>query len=89
VTLPLIYALPRMSSVQRQDVSHLMDTADPTDEQIAAVVAAVAEVGGLDYAREQAQQYVALAEAELLVLPPSDAREMLRNSLTYVLERRH
>jgi octaprenyl-diphosphate synthase len=89
VTLPLIYALPRMSSVQRQDVSHLMDTADPTDEQIAAVVAAVAEVGGLDYAREQAQRYVALAEAELLVLPPSDAREMLRNSLTYVLERRH
>jgi len=88
VTLPLIYALPRMSRAQRTRVVHLMETPEPPDSLIAEVVADIGAVGGLAYARERAHRFVALAEAELDALPPSPARETLRASLTYVLERR-
>ena len=88
VTLPLIHALPRMSAEERSRVESLMATSEPTGAQLAAVVSAVAERGGLLYARERAQQHCAQAEAALDELPPSPARETLRASLTYVLERR-
>jgi octaprenyl-diphosphate synthase len=88
VTLPLIYSLPRMSEAQRGRVVHLMETPEPPDELIAEVVADTAAAGGLAYARERAHRFIALAEAELDALPPSPARETLRASLTYVLERR-
>jgi octaprenyl-diphosphate synthase len=88
VTLPLIYALPRMNGAQRTRVVHLMETPEPPDGLITEVVADIGAVGGLAYARERAHRFVALAEAELDALPPSPARETLRASLTYVLERR-
>jgi octaprenyl-diphosphate synthase len=88
VTLPLIFGLPRMTPAQQQRVQRLMDTPEPGDDLIGEVVADVAATGGLTYARERAQQFAARAEAELEVLPESPARETLRASLSYVLERR-
>jgi octaprenyl-diphosphate synthase len=88
VTLPLIFALPRMTPAQQQRVQRLMDTPEPGDDLIGEVVADVGAMGGLTYARERAQQFAARAEAELEVLPESPARETLRASLSYVLERR-
>jgi len=88
VTLPLIYALPRMSPNQRREVGALMENPEPTDAEIARVVAAVSECGGLEYARERAQGFCASAEAALEALRASAAREALRASLIYVLERR-
>lgn len=88
ITLPLIHALPRMTESQRQQVAGLMTTPEPSGEQIASVVASVSEAGGLAYARRRAQEFAARAEAELELLPSSAAREALRASLTYVLERR-
>jgi octaprenyl-diphosphate synthase len=88
VTLPLIHALPRMSPEQRARVEALMADPEPGDDLIARVVAAVAERGGLDSARERARSLCGQAEAALETLRPSAARETLRASLTYVLERR-
>src|SRR5690606_11924060 len=88
VTLPLLAALPRMSRAQRAGVERLMDTPEPTDEQITAVVKSVSEAGGLVYARDRAQHMAQQAEAALAVLPPSPARETLRAGITYVLDRR-
>ncbi|HEV8356933.1 MAG TPA: polyprenyl synthetase family protein [Gemmatimonadales bacterium] len=88
VTLPLIYALPRMMPAQRAGVAALMANPDPAEAEIAAVVEAVTRCGGLDYARERAQAFCARAEETLEVLAPSPARETLRASLLYVLERR-
>jgi octaprenyl-diphosphate synthase len=88
VTLPLIHALPRMSPEQRARVEHLMDNPEPGPEEIAQVVQAVAERGGIEYARGKAQAFCATAEAALEDLPSSPAREQLRASLTFVQERR-
>jgi octaprenyl-diphosphate synthase len=88
VTLPLIYALPRMSPAERSRVEELMENPEPLDEDILAVVDAVTSHGGLTYARERAQNCCAEGEAALEAIRPSPARDTLRACLTYVLERR-
>ena len=88
VTLPLIHALPQMNDAQRARVQRLMETETPPDGLIEEVVADVAERGGLAYAKERAHGFARRAEAELEVLQESPARETLRASLTYVLDRR-
>ncbi len=88
VTLPLIAALPRMPESGRREVSQLMATETPDDAQIARVIALVTEAGGLEYARTRAQAWAQRAEEELDHLAPSPARDALRASVAYVLERR-
>lgn len=88
VTLPLIAALPRLDDAGRRDVAELMRTEEPDAGQVARVIELVADAGGLEYARERAQRFAQSADAELDRLPASPARETLRASITYVLERR-
>ena len=88
VTLPLIAALPRMSAKERRQVEALMETAEPDDGQIGEVIAAVAEAGGLEYARERALRLAQQADGELDALPPSPGRDALRAAITYVVDRR-
>jgi octaprenyl-diphosphate synthase len=88
VTLPLIFALQRMGPEARKQVAALMASPQPSDEQIAAVIAVVTEAGGIDYARQRAARLAEQAEQELDALPPSHARETLRDCITYVLDRR-
>jgi geranylgeranyl pyrophosphate synthase len=77
-----------MGEAARRAVNHLMLTPEPTDEQIDTVIAAVEAAGGLDYARARAARLAEQAEAELECLPASTAREVLRASISYVLDRR-
>lgn len=88
VTLPLIAALPRMGEAGRRNVARLLDTAEPTEAQIAEIVQAVTDAGGLEYARDRASRLAQQADTELDILPPSPARDALRASITYVLDRR-
>jgi octaprenyl-diphosphate synthase len=88
VTLPLIFALERMDPSARKQVERLMTTPEPSNDQIADVVGLVAEIGGLEYARERAQSLAEQAELELDALPAGPARDALRASITYVLDRR-
>lgn len=88
VTLPLIYALPRFSAAERRGLDALLRNPEPADREITDVVTAVASHGGLDQARERAQRLATQAEEDLGMLPETPARETLRASLAYVLERR-
>ena len=88
VTLPLIAALPRMGERERRSVARLLHTAEPGDAQIADVILAVGQAGGLDYARERALRLAQQADTELDLLPPSTARDALRASITYVIDRK-
>jgi octaprenyl-diphosphate synthase len=88
VTLPLIAALPKMGERERRSVARLLHTAEPGDAQIADVIVAVGQAGGLEYARERALRLAQQADTELDLLPPSAARDALRASITYVIDRR-
>jgi octaprenyl-diphosphate synthase len=88
VTLPLIAALPRMGETERRAVSRLLHAPEPSDSQIAEVIMAVSQSGGLEYARERALRLAQQAEGELDFLHPSAGREALRASIAYVIDRR-
>ena len=88
VTLPLIAALAAMGPGQRRLVAELMTTPDPGDPLVAEVMQLVETAGGLDYARRRALELAQRAEAELEILPPSAARDALRDSIAYAVERR-
>lgn len=88
VTLPLIHALPMLSIEERRALEALMRDPEPSEDAIGAVVEAVRVHGGLEYAMGRAQQLIGEAEQELAHLPDSSARETLRASLGYILDRR-
>jgi octaprenyl-diphosphate synthase len=88
VTLPLIAALPRLSAAGRREVDTLFSTEQPTDAQVAKVVAVVAEAGGIDAARKRGEQFMREAEETLEGMPDSPARASLTDAIAYVLERR-
>jgi octaprenyl-diphosphate synthase len=88
VTLPLIAALPRMGETERRAVSRLLHAPEPSEAQITDVILAVGQSGGLEYARERALRLAQQAEGELDLLQPSPAREALRTSIGYVIDRR-
>jgi octaprenyl-diphosphate synthase len=88
VTLPLIAALQRFGERDRARVAALLRTPEPSDGLIQEVVAAVADAGGLDYARGRALQLAEQADRELDRLSPSPGRDALRASITYVVDRR-
>jgi octaprenyl-diphosphate synthase len=88
VTLPLIAALDAMSPSDRRVVEELMAAPTPDDGQVADVIRLVTERGGLDYARRRALELAQQAESELDFLPPSAARDALRDSIAYAVERR-
>jgi len=88
VTLPLIAALGDMEPADRRLVGELMATPEPPDALVGDVIRRVAATGGLEYARRRALELAQQAEAELDVLPPSLARDALRDSIAYAVERR-
>jgi octaprenyl-diphosphate synthase len=88
VTLPLIGALPAMSAAQRGLVETLFEDDHPADTAIHEVMQAVADAGGIDYARRAGDRYAQEAEEALAVVPASPARAALGDALAYVIDRR-
>jgi len=88
MTLPLIAALGAMGPEDRRLVAELLATPEPADGLVVEVIRRVAVAGGLDYARRRALELAQQAEAELEILPASPARDALRDSIAYAVERR-
>lgn len=87
VTLPLVGAMKEASAGQMKEIRRLFAVAEPTDEQIDAVVSMVEELGGLEYAREKANRFGDAALAALDGLPEGEALEALRTSVAYATQR--
>ena len=88
VTLPLIASMRQMSRAQRERVETLFAAPQPSDAEIADVVAIVHECGGIDFARRKGEEFAGEADAVLDSLPASDARHALSETLGYVMDRR-
>ncbi len=88
VTIPLIAALREMPSSARVAVERLFADDVPGDDQIAGVIALVAENGGLEYARQKGEEYADEAAAALSTLPETPARTALHDAIGYVMSRR-
>jgi len=83
----LIAVLPSLSSVERALMEGLMANPTPDDAEISQAIGIVDGRGGMLAARDRALELAQSAEVELDVLPHSNAREALRASITYCVER--
>ena len=88
VTLPLLYALPRLAPQDRKMVEDFFEDPEPEDEAIAAIIELVREHGGLDHAKAQALAFAQRAREALEGLPQGPALQALQESIAYVVERR-
>ncbi len=88
VTLPLIAILPSLSLDERAEMEAFFTLAEPREEDVAWIIQLVCSRGGLDYARAKALDYARRAAATLEALPDSPARDALRDSIVYAIERR-
>jgi len=87
VTLPLIGALKTASPGAEEEVRKFFNGIDPADEDIFRIVRLVRELGGVDYAKDQALRFAEGAEEALAGLPSGAAVDALRDSITYVMDR--
>lgn len=88
VTLPLVGALRDASDVEDREIRRFFTRVDPSDEEIARIVAIVMERGGLDYAQRQAAHYADRAREALREVPESPSAAALDASISYAVDRR-
>lgn len=87
VTLPLVEAMRRATPAEMAEIRALFDEPEPADERIRRVIEIVHDRGGLEYARSRAIEYGEAAEAELRDLAPGPALDVLRECVTYAIDR--
>jgi octaprenyl-diphosphate synthase len=88
VTLPLIAAMREMGDADRRQVESFF--ADPVvaDERIDEVAGLVRRHGGLEYARNRADEFGARAAEALLGLPDGPPVQALLAAVSYVIDRK-
>jgi all-trans-nonaprenyl-diphosphate synthase len=82
LTAPVLFALEKEPTLR-----DLIDTEFVEEGSLEAAIALVHRGGGIDRARELAQQHGDMARQSLQCLPNSVARQSLENMVDYVLER--
>jgi octaprenyl-diphosphate synthase len=88
VTLPLLDAMRKVGSNEREEIRNFFTRIDPTDDEIATIVELVRSAGGLEYVRDQARRHAVQAEAALDEVPfDGEAMGALRASIAYAVER--
>jgi octaprenyl-diphosphate synthase len=87
VTLPLIEAMRNMAEADRRRVEAFFADPEPSDDGIREVSKLVREHGGLEYARNRADQFGGVAAEALLELPEGEATDALQAAIAYVMER--
>ncbi len=97
-TLPLILACERVPALRNAFESLLRNAAIPAgagphegpqvdEDELLELIERVSAAGGLDAAREVAEQHVAAGNAALQILPPSPARAALEQLAQYIVRR--
>jgi len=88
VTLPLIGALGTATEAEDREIRTLFAQDAPSDDAIQKVMGIVADRGGLEYAKGQADHYARLARASLTGLTEGVAVDALHDAVDYVVDRR-
>ena len=88
VTLPLVGALASATEAEEREIRTLFTCAAPSDDEIGQIIGIVTDRGGLEYARDRANDYADLARASLTGLPESPAVVALHDAVAYAVDRR-
>lgn len=87
MTLPLIYALSRAGFLEKRRIINIIKNDSQNPKKVAEVIAFVRNSGGISYANEAMNRYVADAQALLDSFPESAYRQSLHQLVQYTIER--
>ena len=87
MTLPLIYALNNASFLEKRRIINLVKNESNNPRKVAEVIDFVKQSGGIEYATEAMNQYVADAQELLNSFPESTYRHSLHQLVQYTIER--
>lgn len=87
VTLPLVGAMRSGDEAGMELVRAVFDDPEPSDEAIARVVNWANEVGGVDYARKEADAYARKASEALAEVPLGPSTDALHAAIAYATRR--
>ena len=89
LTLPLIYTLNKVDKATRRKIIYIVKNKNTDKKQIAFVLKAVAENGGIEYTSQKMQQYKNEALDILNTFPPSEIKTGFEQLVNYVTERKY
>lgn len=86
-TLPLIYALNKVSASERRSMVNIVKNHNQNFQEVAKVIALVKSSGGIDYATMKMHEYANQALDILSQIPQSEARTSLETLVRYTIDR--
>ena len=87
MTLPLIYALNKASFLEKRRIINIVKNESDNPKKVAEVIAFVKNSGGIAYATEVMNRYVAEANLLLDFFPDSPYRRSLHQLVQYTIDR--
>lgn len=87
MTLPLIYTLEQSDSSTRSRIINTVKRHNKNKKRVNELIDLVKTTGGMDYAREQMEQYKKSAHDRLQNFPDNEARKSLKDLINFVTER--
>jgi octaprenyl-diphosphate synthase len=88
LTLPVIHALQRATEEDRIRLETIIRDTEVTEADFKTVLEAIREYGGIEYARERAQDHIDQAKKSLDIFQASKTRTLLEQLADYVLIRK-
>ncbi|MEJ7911949.1 MAG: polyprenyl synthetase family protein, partial [Chitinophagaceae bacterium] len=89
LTLPLIYTLNNVDKPTRRKLIYIIKNKNTNKKDVAIVLKAVSESGGIDYTIGKMQQYKSEALNILDAFPDSEIKTGFRQLVNYVTERKY
>jgi octaprenyl-diphosphate synthase len=87
MTLPLIYALGKVSTSDKRKIINIIKNENTNPEKVRWVIDMVRSNGGMDYAKLKMVDYKAQAEDILLSFPDGDARSSIYDMIQFTINR--
>lgn len=87
MTLPLIYALGQSSRSEKRKIINIIKNHNENKAKVQEVIRFVVDKGGLEYAKQQMNEYKQAALDILMSFPQSDSRDALEKLVYYIIER--
>ncbi len=88
ITLPLIFALKKVSADEGAKIKKLIKNVEKKGN-VNEVIDFVHKQGGIDYARKVADEYILKAKKSLDIFPDSETKESLVNLVDFVVKRKN
>ena len=89
MTLPLIYALSKVSWLEKRKIINMVRNGSEKPKKVREVIDFVKSSGGIDYAKQKMEHYYRQSLKMIEGLPPSDYKNSLSQLIQFTIERRN